>query len=161
MAYDVIIIGGGLSGLMAGVTAAKRGRKVLLLEKHITVGGLAAGFSRKGYYFDAGMSRCLSYIQGPLRSAGIEVELKRQRLILNVAGRWVNYGSLKELFADLGEVFSDAILFTLVLSLIFHNGEAMRDFALRKVEVAAVSNRCPSDSRRTLEWPHVIHSYRT
>jgi phytoene dehydrogenase-like protein len=36
----------------------ERGRKTLLLEKHVTVGGLAAGFTRKGYYFDAGMSRC-------------------------------------------------------------------------------------------------------
>ena len=57
MKTDVIVIGGGLGGLMAGITAAKRGKKTLLLEKHTTVGGLAAGFTRKGYYFDAGMSR--------------------------------------------------------------------------------------------------------
>ncbi len=42
MKYDTIVIGGGLSGLMAGLTAAKRGKKTLLLEKHVTVGGLAA-----------------------------------------------------------------------------------------------------------------------
>lgn len=33
MDYDVIVVGGGTSGLMAACTAAKRGRRVLLLEK--------------------------------------------------------------------------------------------------------------------------------
>ncbi len=33
MEYDVIIVGGGAAGLMAAVTAAGRGRRVLLLEK--------------------------------------------------------------------------------------------------------------------------------
>lgn len=33
MDYDVIVIGGGASGLMAAVTAAERGRRVLLIEK--------------------------------------------------------------------------------------------------------------------------------
>jgi phytoene dehydrogenase-like protein len=105
--YDVIIIGGGLSGLTAGVTAAKRGKKVLLLEKHTCVGGLAGGFFRKGYYFDAGMSRCLSYIAAPLRTAGIDHELKRHRMIYNIAGQWANYSNLERYFADLGEIFSE------------------------------------------------------
>ncbi|MCR5589733.1 MAG: NAD(P)/FAD-dependent oxidoreductase [Bacteroidales bacterium] len=33
MEYDVIVVGGGAAGLMAAVTAAERGRRVLLLEK--------------------------------------------------------------------------------------------------------------------------------
>jgi phytoene dehydrogenase-like protein len=107
MEYDVIVIGGGLSGLMAGFTAAKRGKKVLLLEKHATVGGLGAGFWRKGYYFDAGMSRCLSYIRGPLKAAGIKLELQPQRLILNIAGAWANYSNLEQFFADLQEIFPE------------------------------------------------------
>lgn len=107
MVYDVIIIGGGLSGLMTAVTAAKRGRKVLLLEKHVTVGGLAGGFSRKGYYFDAGMSRCLGYLAGPLRAAGVGVEFKRQRVICNIAGTWANFDSLEQYFTDLGELFPE------------------------------------------------------
>ena len=107
--YDVIVIGGGLSGLMAGVTAAQRGKKVLLLEKHTTVGGLAAGFTRKGYYFDSGMSRCMGYIRGPLKSAGImdKVELKPQRIICNIAGCWVDYSSLEGFIAGLAQVFPE------------------------------------------------------
>jgi phytoene dehydrogenase-like protein len=105
--YDVIVIGGGLSGLMAGITAAKRGKKTLLLEKHTDVGGLAAGFWRKGYYFDSGMSRCLSYISGPLKSAGIKVAMKPQRMIFNVAGCWIGYSRLEEFFSGLAEIFPE------------------------------------------------------
>jgi predicted Rossmann fold flavoprotein len=36
--YDVIVIGGGASGLMAAGTAAKRGRKTLLIEKNPVLG---------------------------------------------------------------------------------------------------------------------------
>lgn len=36
--YDIIIIGGGTSGLMAAVTAAENGAKVLLLEKNKSLG---------------------------------------------------------------------------------------------------------------------------
>jgi len=37
--YDVIIIGGGVSGLIAGIELAKNNKKVILLEKEDTVGG--------------------------------------------------------------------------------------------------------------------------
>ena len=36
--YDVAIIGGGASGMMAGVVAARKGKKVLLLEKNESLG---------------------------------------------------------------------------------------------------------------------------
>lgn len=105
--YDVIVIGGGWSGLIASITAAKRGKKVLLLEKHSTVGGLAAGFTRKGYYFDSGMSRCMPYIHGPLREAGVQPHLVSQRTIWNVGGCWIEYSSLESLFKGLESLFPE------------------------------------------------------
>ncbi len=42
--YDVIIIGGGLSGLSAGVHLTANGAKVLVLEKNIACGGRATSF---------------------------------------------------------------------------------------------------------------------
>ncbi len=42
-ATDVLVLGGGLNGLVAAARLAKRGRKVLLLERRDTCGGLAAG----------------------------------------------------------------------------------------------------------------------
>lgn len=39
--YDVIVAGGGVSGCAAAIAAARRGKKVLLVEKTISLGGLA------------------------------------------------------------------------------------------------------------------------
>lgn len=46
--YDVIVIGGGAAGIMAAITAARRGKKVLLLEKlsHIAAKLKATGGGR-------------------------------------------------------------------------------------------------------------------
>ena len=51
----VIIVGGGISGLTAGVYAARSGFDVTILEQHNIVGGLSTAWSRKGYYFEGGM----------------------------------------------------------------------------------------------------------
>lgn len=40
-AYDVIVVGGGIAGVAAAVTAARRGAAVMLLEKSVNLGGLA------------------------------------------------------------------------------------------------------------------------
>lgn len=39
--YDVIVAGGGVAGVAAAVAAARAGKKVLLLEKAVSLGGLA------------------------------------------------------------------------------------------------------------------------
>ena len=40
-AYDVIVVGGGISGVSAAVSAARNGASTLLIEKQINLGGLA------------------------------------------------------------------------------------------------------------------------
>ena len=51
--YDAVVIGSGLGGLTAANVLAKQGRKVLLLEHHYQLGGLATWFRRKGgHIFD-------------------------------------------------------------------------------------------------------------
>lgn len=55
-AYDVCVIGSGLSGLTAANGLAKMGHSVLLLEQHYQCGGLAAYFKRPGgYTFDVSL----------------------------------------------------------------------------------------------------------
>jgi phytoene dehydrogenase-like protein len=51
---NVIIIGSGIGGLMAGNLLAKKGHKVTVFEAHSMPGGYTAGFYRKGYYFESG-----------------------------------------------------------------------------------------------------------
>jgi len=52
-AYDAIVIGAGMGGLTAGALLAKKGLKVLLLEKEDQVGGYVVSFKRHGFTFDA------------------------------------------------------------------------------------------------------------
>lgn len=51
---NVIIIGAGIGGLMAGNLLAKKGHKVIIFESHSAPGGYTAGFWRKGFYFESG-----------------------------------------------------------------------------------------------------------
>ena len=39
--YDIIVVGGGIAGVSSALTAVRQGKKVLLIEKHINLGGLA------------------------------------------------------------------------------------------------------------------------
>lgn len=51
----LIIVGAGVSGLSAGIYAARSGFDVTILEQHNTFGGFSTGWSRKGYFFEGGM----------------------------------------------------------------------------------------------------------
>ncbi len=49
---DVIIIGAGMAGLTCGCLLAKKGLKVLVIEKNQKVGGCCTSFEREGFSFD-------------------------------------------------------------------------------------------------------------
>lgn len=53
--YDAIVIGSGLGAMTFGAVMAKRGKKVLLLEKHYVAGGFTHVFKRKEYEWDVGI----------------------------------------------------------------------------------------------------------
>lgn len=65
--YDVIIVGGGIGGVVAGGLLARSGAGVLLIEQGAHVGGCAATFSHRGYRFDAGATiGCGFHRGGPM-----------------------------------------------------------------------------------------------
>jgi phytoene desaturase len=49
---DVIIIGAGMAGLTCGCLLAKKGLKVLMIEKNEKVGGCCTSFQKEGFSFD-------------------------------------------------------------------------------------------------------------
>ncbi len=59
--WDVIVIGAGNGGLSAGVTFAKEGKKVLIIEKHNVPGGYATSFKRGRFEFEASLHELSSY----------------------------------------------------------------------------------------------------
>jgi phytoene dehydrogenase-like protein len=55
MKYDCIIIGGGLSGLAAGIRLAHFGKKVCICEQHSKTGGLNSWYTKRGIEVDSGL----------------------------------------------------------------------------------------------------------
>ncbi|MEE4313821.1 MAG: NAD(P)/FAD-dependent oxidoreductase [Desulfofustis sp.] len=53
--YDAVVIGSGLGGLTTANRLARCGHRVLLLEHHHRLGGLATWFKRKGHIFDVSL----------------------------------------------------------------------------------------------------------
>jgi prolycopene isomerase len=49
---DVIVIGTGMAGLTCGCLLAKKGLKILMIEKNQKVGGCCTSFDREGFSFD-------------------------------------------------------------------------------------------------------------
>lgn len=56
----IVIIGGGISGLSAGIYAEQHGFHAIIAEKHIIPGGLCTGWDRKGYHIDG----CVHWLTG-------------------------------------------------------------------------------------------------
>ena len=56
----IVIIGGGVSGLSAGIYAQQHGFDAIIVEKHNIVGGLCTGWDRKGYHIDG----CIHWLTG-------------------------------------------------------------------------------------------------
>jgi phytoene dehydrogenase-like protein len=63
-AYDVIIIGAGIGGLVCGSYLAKAGLKVLIAERHVKAGGYCTSFRRKEFTFDAAAHSFGGYRKG-------------------------------------------------------------------------------------------------
>ena len=52
--YDVIVVGSGIAGLTSAAYIAKENRKILLLEKDSSFGGLLGAFNLDGHWLDKG-----------------------------------------------------------------------------------------------------------
>ncbi|MEM7038221.1 MAG: NAD(P)/FAD-dependent oxidoreductase, partial [Bacteroidota bacterium] len=53
--FDAIVIGSGMGGMTTGALLARRGKRVLVLERHYTAGGFTHVFKRRDYEWDVGI----------------------------------------------------------------------------------------------------------
>ena len=112
--YSLLIIGGGLSGLAAGIRFARFGQKVLILEKHSKIGGLNSYYHRRGRLLETGLHAVTNFAQpedkhAPLNRLLRQLKIPRRDLILH-------------------EQFSSEILFPDRASLCFSNDfDLLRD----------------------------------
>lgn len=65
--YDVIVVGGGISGLLSALVLGKRGKRVLLIEKDEYLGGNCNSYRVDGFQVDTGPHAITSLQKGPLR----------------------------------------------------------------------------------------------
>ena len=89
---DAIVIGSGIGGLTAAAALAKRGRRVLVLERHSQLGGMTQTFRRREYTF----APAVHYIGGAGDAPGPDNQFGR---IL----RWLTDGQLR--FASVGSPY--------------------------------------------------------
>ncbi|MEW6288906.1 MAG: FAD-dependent oxidoreductase [Thermodesulfobacteriota bacterium] len=84
--YSLIIIGGGLSGLAAGIRYARFGGSVLILEKHAIPGGLNSYYFRKGFLLETGLHAMTNFAdpgnkRAPLNRLFRQLKLSRHDFI--------------------------------------------------------------------------------
>lgn len=92
--YDTIIIGSGMGALTTAALLAKKGQKVLVLERHYTAGGFTHVFTRKGYEWDVG----IHYIGS----------VEKDNSVLKKIFDHITDNQLK--WADMGEVYDRIVI---------------------------------------------------
>lgn len=100
MSYDQIIIGGGLSGLAAGIRLARFGYKVVILEKHSIPGGLNSYYYRQGRLLETGLHAMTNFAPPALKAAPLnrlfrQLKLSRKKFVTHQQLRSTIYFSDK------------------------------------------------------------------
>ena len=78
--YDTIIIGAGMSGLAAGIRLAHFDRRVCILERHSTIGGLNSFYRQRGRNYDVGLHALTNYTPKGTRRGPLARLLRQLRI---------------------------------------------------------------------------------
>ena len=86
MPAPLVILGGGLSGLAAGIRHARFGQSTLILEKHSRPGGLNSYYYRNGMLFETGLHAMTNYAPAanksfPLNRLFRQLKLSRKKFV--------------------------------------------------------------------------------
>ncbi len=82
-AYDTIVLGGGISGLVAAYSHQKKGKKVLLLEASDKLGGVIETIIKEGYRLEQGPNSILTNaeLQQLMEELGIAPKIRKNESI--------------------------------------------------------------------------------
>lgn len=80
MKYDTLIIGAGLSGLAAGTRLAYYEKRVCILERHTTIGGLNSFYRLRGVNHDVGLHAVTNWRPPGTRTGPLSKLLRQLRL---------------------------------------------------------------------------------
>ncbi|HUG19499.1 MAG TPA: NAD(P)/FAD-dependent oxidoreductase [Planctomycetaceae bacterium] len=80
MKYDTIIIGAGLSGLAAGIRLAYYDRRVCIVERHTTIGGLNSFYRLRKRDYDVGLHAVTNYADRGAKGKPLTKLLRQLRL---------------------------------------------------------------------------------
>ena len=83
--YDAIIIGAGMSGLAAGIRLAHYDRRVCILERHYTIGGLNSFYRLRGRNYDVGLHAVTNFTPKGTRTGPLA------RLLRQLRFRWDDF----------------------------------------------------------------------
>lgn len=103
--WDVIVLGSGLGGLSAALSFAKKGKRVLVLEKGISPGGSASSFLKKGFVFESGATTLVGFEKGyPMDRLTKEFEVQfpilpiKRSMIVHLNGKTIERYKDRELW---------------------------------------------------------------
>jgi phytoene dehydrogenase-like protein len=105
MNKKIVIIGGGVSGLSAGIYAQLNGFDAEIIEMHSITGGQCTAWDRKGYRFDY----CLHWLVGTRK--GPFNDIWKETNVLNDQVEIIDHEVHTKIFADDGREF---ILYTIL-----------------------------------------------
>ncbi len=77
---DALIIGAGMSGLAAGIRLAHFGKKVLLVDRHYSLGGLNGFYAIDGRGYDVGLHAMTNYVPAGTKNAPLTKLLRQLRI---------------------------------------------------------------------------------
>lgn len=89
--YDTIIIGAGMSGLAAGIRLAHFDRRVCILERHYTIGGLNSFYRLRGRDYDVGLHAVTNFTPKGARKGPLA------RLLRQLRFRWEDFSLAPQL----------------------------------------------------------------
>ncbi|HZK69675.1 MAG TPA: NAD(P)/FAD-dependent oxidoreductase [Paludibacter sp.] len=99
MSKKVVIIGGGIAGLSAGIYSAMNGFETEIIEMHAVAGGQCTAWDRKGYRFDY----CLHWLVGT--SKGAFHEIWKETNVINSKTEIIDHEIHSRILDDEGNEF--------------------------------------------------------